>query len=87
MWLAAQGDVCCGGPSFAGERDTDHKKCSRRALEKEESKQVLLLRRAIINVSAKLERTSKVLHFEAAFLACAPQLSSVYTKQFKGNDE
>jgi hypothetical protein len=85
MWLAAQGDVCCGGPSFAGERDTDHKECSH-ALEKEESKQVLLLRRAI-NVSAKLERTSKVLHFEAAFLACAPQLSSLHTKQFKGNDE
>jgi hypothetical protein len=83
--LAAQGDVSCGGPSFAGERDTDHKECSRCALEKEESKQVLLLR--VINVSAKLEHTSKVLHFEAAFLACAPQLSSVYTKQFKGNDE
>jgi hypothetical protein len=54
------------------ERDTDHKECSC-ALEKEESKQVLLLRRAI-NVSAKLERISKVLQFEAAFLACAPQL-------------
>ncbi len=25
--------------------------------------------------------------FQAAFLACAPQLSSVYTKRFKGNDE
>jgi hypothetical protein len=84
--LDAQGDVCCRGPSFAGERDTDHKKWSRCALEKVESKQVLLLRRAI-NVSAKLEHTSKVLHFEAAFLACAPQLSSVNTKQFKGNDE
>jgi len=73
--LAAQGDVCCGGPSFAGERHTDHKECSCCALEKEESKQVLLLRRAI-NVSAKLEHTSNVVHFEAAFLACAPQPSS-----------
>jgi hypothetical protein len=47
------------------ERET-HKECRRCALEKEESKQVLLLRRAI-NVSAKLEHTSKVLHFKQPF--------------------
>jgi hypothetical protein len=34
-----------------------------------------------------LSAPARFLHFEAAFLACAPQLSSVYTKQFKGNDE
>jgi hypothetical protein len=36
---------------------------------------------------SKAKRISKVLQFEAPFLACAPQLSSVHTKQFKGNDE
>jgi hypothetical protein len=65
MWLAAQGDVCCGGPSFAGERDTDHKECSH-ALEKEESKQVLLLRRAI-NVSAKLSASARFSNLKHPF--------------------
>jgi hypothetical protein len=36
---------------------------------------------------SKAKRISKVLQFEAPFLACAPQLSSVHTKQFKGNDQ